>query len=114
MSDSIIKNKKSRLLFLLGKILSYVYPPSIALRFSYIRGYIYSGWIARSFKQMDGFVNFSISVTGGQYISIGKNSVIGRGTILQAWDSYRGKELTPSIVIGKKVRIGEDTGTAIL
>ena len=107
MSDSIIKNKISRLLFLLGNILTYVYPPSIASKLSFIRSYIYSGWIKPSFRQMDGFINYSISVTGGQYISIGKDSIIGRNVILQAWDSYQGREMPPSITIGKKVRIGE-------
>lgn len=97
-----------KLLFvLLGRFLSYIYPPTIANKLSIIRSFVYTGWISRSFKKMDGFVNYSIGITGGQYISIGKDSVIGRSTILQAWDSYQGKTLTPSITIGKKVRIGE-------
>ena len=98
-----------RALFLLGQLLSYIYPPSIAVKLSFVRSYIYSGWMARSFRQMDGFINYAISVTGEQYISIGNDSVIGRGTILQAWDSYQSKKMTPSITIGKKVRIGEGT-----
>ena len=98
-----------RALFLLGQLLSFIYPPSIAIKLSFVRSYIYTGWISQSFKKMDGFVNFSISITGGRYISIGKNSVIGRGTILQAWDSYQGKNMRPSITIGNNVRIGEGT-----
>ena len=99
-----------KLLFvLLGRFLSYIYPPTIAYKFSFIRSLVYTGWISRSFKKMEGFVNFSIGITGGRYISIGKNSVIGRGTILQAWDSYQGKNMRPSITIGNNVRIGEGT-----
>lgn len=98
-----------RILFFLGRLLSFIYPPSIAVKLSFVRSYIYSGWIARYFRQMDGFINYSISVTGGQYISIEKDSIIGRNVILQAWDSYQGREMTPSITIGKKVRIGEGT-----
>lgn len=90
-----------------GRLLSYIYPPTIAYKVSFIRSFVYTGWISRSFKKMDGFVNYSICITGGQYISIGKDSVIGRSTILQAWDSYQGKNMKPSITIGKKVRIGE-------
>lgn len=97
-----------KLLFvLLGRLLSYIYPPTIAYKLSFIRSFVYTGWISRSFKKMDGFVNYSIGLTGGRYISIGKESVIGRSTILQAWDSYQGKNMKPSITIGKKVRIGE-------
>ena len=91
----------------LGRLLSYFYPPKIVIKLSFVRSFIYTGWVASSFKKMDGFVNYTISVTGGQYISIGKDTVIGRGSILQAWDSYQGKKMKPSITIGEKVRIGE-------
>lgn len=93
----------------LGQLLSYIYPQTLALKLSFVRSYIYTGWIARSFNLMEGFVNYAIGVTGGQYISVGKDSVIGRKTILQAWDNYQGKNMKPSITIGKNVRIGEGT-----
>lgn len=96
-----------KLLYKLGLFFSFIYSPQLATKLSFVKSYVYSGWIARSFRQMDGFINYAISLTGGKYISIGKYSVIGRDTILQAWDSYQGKKLTPSIIIGKKVRIGE-------
>lgn len=71
-----------------GIILSYIYPQKVSLKFSFIKSYIYTGWMSRSFKEMEGFLNYSICVTGGQFIKIGKDIIIGKGSILQAWSSY--------------------------
>ena len=98
-----------KILLGLGKFFSYVIPYHLAVRLLFVRSYIYTGWITRFFRQMDGFINYAISLTGGKYISIGQNSVIGRGTVLQAWDNYQGRNMNPSIIIGSNVRIGENS-----
>lgn len=92
-----------------GIILSYIYPQKVSLKISFIKSYIYTGWMSSSFKEMEGFLNYSICVTGGQFIKIGKDTIIGKGSILQAWSSYQGIQKTPSITIGKNVRIGDGT-----
>lgn len=59
---------------------------------------------------------------GGRYIKVGDNVSIGKGTILTAFDSYRGQAFTPEIIIGsgtiinpnahitaiKSIKIGEN------
>lgn len=92
-------------LLILGRFLSYLYPPSLALKLSFVKGYIYSGWITRLFKQMNGYVNYPISITGGENVTICKGTVIGSKTVLQTW--RRGKEIIPSITIGENCRIGQ-------
>lgn len=44
---------------------------------------------------------------GGQFISIGKKTSIGRQSILKAWDEYAGKHYNPSITIGNNCCIRE-------
>lgn len=97
-----------RLLFFIGYIWSYIYSPRLSMRLSFVKSYIYTGWISRQFKNMKGFVNYPIGVSGGQYISVGKGSVLGANTLLQAWDSYHGQLFSPEIVIGDNTRLGSD------
>lgn len=43
---------------------------------------------------------------GAQYIVVGDNSSIQKGTYLTAWDSYKDQHFVPEIIIGSDVHIG--------
>lgn len=45
-------------------------------------------------------------ISGGKYISIGKNTVIGHSVWLSAFDTYSDQRFEPKIVIGDNVSIG--------
>lgn len=45
-------------------------------------------------------------LVGAQYIKIGKNSSIQKGTYLTAWDTYRTQTFKPEIAIGRDCHIG--------
>lgn len=45
-------------------------------------------------------------IVGKQYISIGKNTKIGKHIQLTAWDYNNGKQFTPVIIIGSNCQIG--------
>jgi len=96
-----------KLLFFIGFICSYLYPPEFSFYLSLIRSIIYTGWRKRTFSRFEGFLNYPINTTGADKISIGKNSVIGKGTILQAWSSFKGQTFSPSIIIGNDCHIGQ-------
>lgn len=98
-----------KILLQIGEWLSYLYPPSVSFRFRLIRSLIYTGWLKRNFRKMEGFVNYPIGVTGGVKMSVEKNVIIGKDVILQAWDNYNGQQNNPSISIGEDCRIGEGT-----
>lgn len=70
---------------------------------------LYSAWIGFEFKLFGekSFVARNCTLRGGQYISIGKSTSIGRYGVITCWDSYRGKRYTPSICVGNNVSIGE-------
>jgi acetyltransferase-like isoleucine patch superfamily enzyme len=46
-------------------------------------------------------------VLGAKYISVGKNTVIGKHGVITAWDRYMNDHFNPQIIIGDNVSIGE-------
>ena len=89
---------------------SYLYTKKISWILSYIRSLIYTGWKKRYFNRMDGFINYPIGTSGERNITIGKNSVIGKYSLITALEIYKhsGKEkYKPVIIIGDNCHIGE-------
>ena len=70
---------------------------------------LYSIWIRSEFKKFGNksYIARYCTLRGGKYISIGENASFGRNAVITCWDSYRGKNYTPSISIGNNVSIGE-------
>lgn len=58
--------------------------------------------VGRSFS-----VGKSFCLLGGSCITIGENVSFGRNCVLNAWESYRGKKLSPQIRIGSNCNFGE-------
>ncbi|MBE6333915.1 MAG: acyltransferase [Bacteroidales bacterium] len=48
-----------------------------------------------------------VNLKGIKYISIGENSSLGKGCIVNAWDYILGIEYSPSLIIGKNCFLGE-------
>lgn len=71
--------------------------------------YFYSCWIANEIAYVGkhSHIGQLRLFRGGQFISIGSNTSIGRQSILTAWDEYAGERFTPSIQIGDNCCIGE-------
>ena len=46
-----------------------------------------------------------VTVKNPQYFKIGDDCFLGKGSRFEAWDSYMGEKFTPSVVIGRDVRI---------
>lgn len=71
--------------------------------------YFYSCWIANeiAFVGKHSYIGQLRLFKGGQFISIGSNTSIGRQSVLTAWDEYAGERFTPSIRIGDNSCIGE-------
>jgi len=84
----------------IGKCLYYVWPSSFAKAYKLIKRNIYTGWKSICFKEFKGYLNGSVVINGGRYISIGKNSVIFDGVQLNAWDKYGSQSFEPQIIIG--------------
>jgi len=74
-----------------------------------LRAYLYSFRKKRAFRKMDGLIYPDLTLTGGDCITIGKNSIIGKHVILSVWkkSARLAGFNNPSLVIGNGVDIGE-------
>ena len=75
--------------------------------FKYIAKRIYSAILRGGFKKLDGYLEYPCCLSGTQFMEIGKNSVVLKNTILNAWSKYEDQSFTPSIKIGENCFIGE-------
>lgn len=98
-------------MMVLKKVVSYILLPifCLAKRFKGIYYVGFSEYAKRSIKKtgINVFIMPSTTVVGGNNITIGDKSYIGRGVVLSAWESYKGQAYHPNITIGKNVSIGE-------
>jgi acetyltransferase-like isoleucine patch superfamily enzyme len=71
--------------------------------------FIYTSCILSKFLEFgqNSSVEYSINLKGEKYISIGKDLSLGKNSILNAWESYKGVKFKPSISIGNNTSIGE-------
>ena len=51
---------------------------------------------------------YPVIVCGGKYIELKDGVCFSAGSILTAWDYYRGEVFTPAIIVGRDTIIGED------
>ena len=70
---------------------------------------LYTAWIKFEFKSMKGFVKYPIYINGGKYMSVGRNTIIGKRVLLQCWDRYEGNMFTPKFIIGRNSSIRDDS-----
>lgn len=101
-------NLFNNILILLGEVIAFVHLDSLLKLASSVSKYIYTGSIKRkfaSFGKRSLIIPSLLSFRGGKYISIGNNTIIGKSVQLTAWDKYREKYYTPSIIIGSNCNI---------
>lgn len=108
VKNNSITNLIIKLVLVLGKIKSFIFPYKINKACSQFWDVVYSGYMSRQFKSFGGLCKRKIELIGGKYISVGTNCIIGKGVSLQAWNEYLGHKFTPSIIIGDNSIIRND------
>lgn len=100
--------KKVLILFL--HHFSYVYSYNLFMCLDNYKSKIYTIWLMREFKFLgeNSIIEMNLTLKGAKYISIGKNTCIGKRSVLTAWDKQNNKQFFPEIMIGNKVSIGDD------
>lgn len=93
------------------KIMSYILLPIFWVSYK-LRGIFnisYSEFLKRSVREVgqNVVVMPGVTIIGGGNLRILCHSYIGKGCIVSAWKSYKGKVFDPKITIGKNVSIGE-------
>ena len=105
-----MKNIVDLILFVLGRLFSFVYGYKSNRKASKLIFKLYSAWISKEFKSFgkESYIE-PINLVGGKYISIGCKSIIGVRTNLTAWDKYGHDNFHPQIIIGDNVAIGDES-----
>lgn len=91
------------------RLFSSIVDYNFANRIRKIRNVLYSSWISSSFKGISKSARFvsPVLIHGGNCITIGENTKIGRNGILTAWERYNGIVYEPKIIIGSNCNFGE-------
>lgn len=107
---------KSKLSFIkfAGKVISYLYPPSVHEKVSKIKELFYTAYVSRQYKLCEGSVERGSRVRGVKYIELNKGSRICRNTRIEAIDQFLGVQYSPELIIGRKCRIGEGTHITVI
>jgi acetyltransferase-like isoleucine patch superfamily enzyme len=96
--------------FLTGRIISYIYPLSLSIKLKSIKSVIYTARISHLFGKLGKQTRISCNTScllGFQYISIGNNVGIEKNAVITAFDKYMEDSFSPQIIIGDNVNIGE-------
>ncbi len=90
-------------------ICHYIYNYKINNYLGFCFSYIYTFWIIPNFKRVGHGTIFyrPIKLIGGNNITIGNNTAIGKHCIICAWQKYNGIKLNPHIEIGDNCDFGE-------
>lgn len=103
-------NDKTKIIFPIIWVVSQFEKLFNSYKFKIINDLIYTYRFSSSFKSF-GYNSIIVSkakvLLGLKYISIGKNSSIGKFATLTAWDKFQNQTFFPEISIGNNVQIGD-------
>lgn len=104
------------LLDFLCYIWSFIVPLCLIKRMNTYKNILYTLWIKRNFKCIGKgvLIEKSINLSGGNSISIGSGTYIGKRTILAAHQKINKQTFHPIIQIGCNVNIGQDSNISII
>lgn len=95
----------------LKKILIWLLYPffnaKVISRFDTVKDCIFWKSVSKKLKKVgkNSVVGSDLQIRGMEYIEIGDNFTAGKGTTLQAWDSYENQKFNPEIIIGNNVML---------
>src|SRR5690554_3561034 len=99
-----------KLLHFIGFLFHFLFPYRFMVFINRIFIPIQTGWYSANlnFLGQGSVIRKGVKIIGGKHICVGKNSQIGKGSIISAWISYGGNQsFEPEIIIGNGVKIGE-------
>ena len=95
--------------YLIGEILSFIFPESFHEAFVGCKKYIRTGYYSRRLTSKGKNYSFASDscIIGSEFITIGDNVEIGKRTVISAWHREKDSPI-PSLIIESGVIIGED------
>ena len=91
------------------KLVHFIWPANLLCRINAVMFEIITTWRSLKIRECRGQIGNNVQVTGGDYITIGKNTYISNFCILTAWCRYGYTDQTfkPRITIDEECSIGE-------
>lgn len=100
-----------KVLLIIARLFSIIYPFSLSLRFIAIRDFIYTLWIRNFLGEVGDSSSISypcsLQGSGQKSITIGNHTCIQSHAVIGCWAKYGDQTLFPSIKIGDYCCIGE-------
>ena len=96
--------------FLKKNLICLLYPffnAKVISRFGTVKDFIFWKSVSKKLQKVgkNSSMGSGVQIRGAQYIQIGDNFNAGRGTTLQAWDTYKNQKFNPQIIIGNNVML---------
>lgn len=96
-----------KLMLLLGSISSFIFPECLSIQFKRIYNAFYTGRKKNLFKKFEGRITGHVTIKGGKYITVGKETLLEEGVTMMAIDNH-GKLYSPEITIGNDSKIARN------
>jgi acetyltransferase-like isoleucine patch superfamily enzyme len=96
--------------FFVGRFLSAIYSYNFHSKLLWINYIIYTSWVSKSFRSFgrNSVIQGRLHFVGGEYITIGNETSIGKRGVITAWCIYKNEKSQAKISIGDHVCIGDD------
>ena len=96
--------------FLKKILICLLYPffnAKVISRFGTVKDFIFWKSVSKKLKKVgkNSVVGSGLQIRGMEYIEIGDNFIAGKGTTIQAWDTYESQKFNPQIIIGNNVML---------
>lgn len=80
------------------------------------RNKLYTYWLKRAFKHFgtNSVIEYPLDLEGGEYVSVGSHTYVGKRLRLNAYNRYKEQCFTPVIEIGDNVNINQDCHIAAI
>lgn len=96
--------------FLKNFLICLLYPffnSKTTFRFGTVKDFIFWKSVSKKLKKVgkNSVVGSGLQIRGMEYIEIGDNFTAGKGTTIQAWDTYENQNFNPQIIIGNNVML---------
>jgi len=99
---------RNKVIYFFSLLMPYSFRKRCSNFYKLVSMQVYRNYMIRRCKhcETDIRLNEPLSLTGLEYVSIGRNFKLGHRGIIEAWDKHNGVEFRPNIVIGNNVSFG--------
>ena len=103
-----IKKFFKSFLSLMGYMFYFIFPQKLSRWFEVLYHIIYTSWKKHCFKSFHGIMEVEVKVSGGSFIEVGYNTLIGKRVEFQAITKFNEQTFAPRIVIGNNCQVMHD------